>query len=263
MICLAFPVVVLGAILGVKSHELDASPFVINGQIADYVPHNAYILFMTDQLAGFFGGGSLISDRHILTAAQNIKGYSIWDVGLGGDSVFGNQKFYRSVNALTHPQFNATTRDNDVGIIFLPFPIDISGPAIKPISLPSADETAILPLTNEQGYVVGFGYEKEPGPNTVLMQGFQRVTSEPRCAQFYQPRAQERFCAEDATANACNGDIGAGFVTHVRNRQVLMGIASAIMQNCNTGTPTSYTRVKHYLDWIHLIAGPYLEKQNE
>ncbi|XP_053692196.1 trypsin-like [Sabethes cyaneus] len=214
-------IALLVGVVGVNSKSLDPTPFVINGQIADYVPHNAYILFMTEQMSGFFGGGSVISNRHILTAAQNIKGYSIWDIGLGADSVFGNQQFYRSRNALFHPQFNATTRQNDIGIVFLPNPVDISGPMVRRIPLPAAAGSFRLPLENEQGYVVGFGNEKTPGPGSFLMQGFQRVTGETRCRAIYQNQPTDRFCAEDALVNACNGDIGAGFVSHINNRQVL------------------------------------------
>ncbi|XP_055542178.1 chymotrypsin-like [Wyeomyia smithii] len=250
-----FLVLLLVGIVGVYAKSVDRTPFVVNGQFADYVPHNAYILFMTEQLAGFFGGGSLISNRHILTAAQNILGYSIWDIGLGGNSIFANQVFYRSRNAVMHPQFNATTRQNDIGIIFLPNTIDISGTLIRRIPLSPAATSLRLPLENEQGYVVGYGNNRIPGPNSYLLQGFQRVNSETRCKQFYQVQS-DRFCAEDALVNACNGDIGAGFVVHINNQQILTGIASAIMDNCSPGKPTLYTRVQHYLDWIQLITGP-------
>lgn len=69
-------VVALSAILGVSSSpvEVDFSPFIINGVRAPVAPYFAFIQYFNNQGMGFFGGGALISTRHILTAATNVHG---------------------------------------------------------------------------------------------------------------------------------------------------------------------------------------------
>jgi secreted trypsin-like serine protease len=71
-------VVALSVILGVSSSlavaEQEFSPFIINGQRSQVAPYFAFIQYFNTQGAGFFGGGALISQRHILTAATNVHG---------------------------------------------------------------------------------------------------------------------------------------------------------------------------------------------
>lgn len=47
---------------------------IVNGDRTNDAPFNVFIDYLNAQGQGFFGGGSLISDRHILTAANLIVG---------------------------------------------------------------------------------------------------------------------------------------------------------------------------------------------
>jgi secreted trypsin-like serine protease len=68
--------VTLCVILGVSSTqsevEQEFSPFIINGARSTVAPYFAFIQYFNVQGLGFFGGGALISNRHILTAATNV-----------------------------------------------------------------------------------------------------------------------------------------------------------------------------------------------
>lgn len=72
--------VTLCVILGVSSSPLgseveqEISPFIINGVRAPVAPYYAFIQYFNAANLGFFGGGALISTRHIVTAATNIHG---------------------------------------------------------------------------------------------------------------------------------------------------------------------------------------------
>jgi secreted trypsin-like serine protease len=70
--------VALTVVLGVSSSPLeleqDFSPFIINGVRSTVTPYFAFIQYFNNQGMGFFGGGALISTRHILTAATNVHG---------------------------------------------------------------------------------------------------------------------------------------------------------------------------------------------
>uniref|UniRef100_A0A182TEG5 Peptidase S1 domain-containing protein n=1 Tax=Anopheles melas TaxID=34690 RepID=A0A182TEG5_9DIPT len=251
-------------------------PVVVNGLNAANTPYNAYVLYLNSANSGFFGGGSLISDRHVLTAAQNIAGFVRWEVGLGS-TVFGQLNIQISSQAVAHPSFNMANRANDIGFIVLPQPIVFTA-LISPIQLPIQGRN--LPYENEEGMIVGFGFNTVGGkscdgykcispiqnyltitvshttPGQVrsdfLKVGYQRVISDSRCVGIYQITLPNHFCAEDSVmrSNVCNGDLGAGFVVSDRRIDTLVGVASLITASCDSTSPTGYTRVSQYRQWI-------------
>lgn len=54
--------------------EQEISPFIINGVRAPVAPYYAFIQYFNAAGLGFFGGGALISTRHVVTAATNVHG---------------------------------------------------------------------------------------------------------------------------------------------------------------------------------------------
>lgn len=61
-------------LLGVSSAQIDISPFIINGVRSPVAHYYVMVNYFNAQGLGFFGGGALISNRHILTAATNVQG---------------------------------------------------------------------------------------------------------------------------------------------------------------------------------------------
>ncbi|XP_055529543.1 collagenase-like [Wyeomyia smithii] len=233
----------------------DRTPYIINGHQVPHQPYNAYVLYLNAANAGFFGGGSIISDRHIITAAQNIQGYVTWNIGLGSN-VFTSLSMLTTTTATPHPSYNANTRANDIGIITLVSSLVFTS-TIAPISLPALTETTQLPLENEEGSIVGFGFTTATtiSRSDFLIRSYQRVTTISRCQQFYQITVPNHFCGEDNVelSNICNGDIGAGFVTIVRGNAMLTGIASLMTASCANASPSGYTRIVPYRQWIQQI----------
>ncbi|EAU76229.2 AGAP004740-PA [Anopheles gambiae str. PEST] len=230
--------------------SLDRNSRIVNGLNAANTPYNAYVLYLNSANSGFFGGGSLISDRHVLTAAQNIAGFVRWEVGLGS-TVFGQLNIQISSQAVAHPSFNMANRANDIGFIVLPQPIVFTA-LISPIQLPIQGRN--LPYENEEGMIVGFGFNSVGGQvrSDFLKVGYQRVISDSRCVGIYQITLPNHFCAEDSVmrSNVCNGDLGAGFVVSDRRIDTLVGVASLITASCDSTSPTGYTRVSQYRQWI-------------
>lgn len=68
---------------------------------------------------GIAGGGTLISSFHILTAGNLIPGYVEWRCRLGSQ-LFAQNRQIVSIVAITHPNYVAEPRANDIGIITLP-----------------------------------------------------------------------------------------------------------------------------------------------
>ncbi|XP_055626873.1 chymotrypsin-like [Toxorhynchites rutilus septentrionalis] len=242
-------------VLGAQAQPQRA-PKIINGHSATHQPYNAFIMYLNAQNAGFFGGGSLISDRHVLTAAINIFGYQRWNVGLGSN-IFTQLATITSTQAIAHPNFNPTNRANDIGVIMLPSSV-VFTTYVYPIRLPPLTYINQLPVENEEGTIVGFGFTSSSSTTRAdyLMHSFQRVVNHNRCLQFFPVQSPYQFCAEDniERSNVCNGDLGAGFVTIERGRPILTGIASLVAQNCGAQNPTGYTRIAAYRQWIHQVA---------
>lgn len=74
---------------------------------------------MTTGNVGIGGGGSLISSLHVLTTGNLIHGYVEWRCRLGSH-ILPQTRLLTSTNAITHPNFVQSPRQNDIGIITLP-----------------------------------------------------------------------------------------------------------------------------------------------
>ncbi|XP_019561146.3 inactive CLIP domain-containing serine protease A8-like [Aedes albopictus] len=234
----------------------DRTSRIINGQVAANHPSNAYIVYTREDGYGYFGGGTIISDRHILTTALIIDGFFQWDVGMGSN-ILSMLGFVTSRTATAHPQYNPVDRANDIGVITLPVSLVITA-NVAPIALPPLDSVYGYPFENEQGTIVGFGFTDAAAtvkPN-YLMRAYQRVTNDIDC-QIYPVTAPNHFCAKDIVegGNLCNGDLGAGFITDVHGQQTITGVASMIMDPCANSHPTAYTRVEAYRTWINTVTG--------
>lgn len=226
---------------------------IANGTATQNVPYNAQIIYLNAQGAGFFGGGSLISSQHVLTVAHIIVGFTTWRVGLGSNNLNQIQR-WNSTTAVSHPSYDANTRNNDIGFITLPTPIQFTA-NIQPISLPDLNRQ--LPYANEQGWIVGFGWTDPAGLETNFLQAtFKRVTNDTRCTQtFNQAVVTNHFCTFDEThsTNICFGDLGAGFVTNYRGIATLVGMASQTVAACSAVQPSLFIRVSPYREWLRNI----------
>lgn len=100
---------------------------ITNGRRSERAPHHAYISYKASDGSGYFGGGSLISNLHVVTAAHIISTFVRWNVGLGSGE-FSEMRFQSTDKAFLHPNYNLrTARDNDIGIIVLTSTIVFSG----------------------------------------------------------------------------------------------------------------------------------------
>ncbi|CAO1422651.1 unnamed protein product [Diamesa hyperborea] len=221
---------------------------IISGTTSENVPYHANILFLNAANLGGNGGGSIISQRHILTAGTRVSGFISWTVTIGSNNrELGN--VIPVTIGISHPGFVNSPRANDIGILVLNTNLVFS-PFIQPIALPSMDTT--LPWENEQGLIVGFG--GTPAINTPTLQAaFKRVVSPAMClARWPTAALAQQFCSEDSRlrSDVCNGDLGGGFTVLTRGHEVLVGIAS--VAHCSTASvsPSLYTRVTAYRTWI-------------
>ncbi|XP_025936151.1 complement C1r subcomponent [Apteryx rowi] len=221
------------------------------------------------------GGGALLGDRWILTAA-----HTIFPKGAGGSNksldqvaeetnIFlghteveelhkmGNHPVRR---IFIHPDYSPKDEYNfngDIALLELKYPVTL-GPTILPICLPDTTNTTFY-MDGHMGYVSGFGVEKNFISNHLKYVNLPAVARE-KCQRWLDSLNRETpmvfsenmFCAGSLIVkkDTCQGDSGSVFTVldTANGRWVATGIVSWGI-GCAQGYGF-YTKVLNYLDWI-------------
>lgn len=211
------------------------------------------------------GGGALLGDRWILTAAHTLhpKEHNTQinvsnDVFLGHVNVeeiikLGNHPVRR---VIIHPDYRKDESHNfegDIALLELENSVTL-GPNVLPICLPDND---IFYDRGLMGYVSGFGIMEERIANDLRFVRLP-VAEREACEKWLRSKqrkdvfSQNMFCAGDPTLkqDACQGDSGGVFAVRDRNndRWVATGIVSWGI-GCSRGYGF-YTKLLNYVDWI-------------
>lgn len=220
--------------------------------------------------------GSVLDSTHILTAAHCVldakerpaspssfvvrAGVSNFKAPLRTDAEQDRKvRRYR-----VHPRYYFTGADDpdDVSVLELASPLDLSGPAVKAVALPSGSAPVPAGATV---VLAGFGSKasgaKSKGPLHVLSESV-----DPKGACGSSGRGLLEFnaieiCAFSPTGSVCNGDSGAGLVT-AGSKPTLIGVVSAGAPGCEIGSRSlfTYTGAPEILAFIrgndHPVAAP-------
>ncbi|XP_059259637.1 complement C1r subcomponent-like protein isoform X4 [Mustela nigripes] len=215
------------------------------------------------------GGGALLGDRWILTAAHTIypkdgifvgRNRSV-DVFLGHTSIdemlrLGSHPVRRVV---VHPDYQPQEShnfDGDIALLELQRSVPL-GPGLLPVCLP---EREALYRSGVWGLVSGFGVDRG-WLTTELKYTSLPVAPRAACRAWLRERQRSElfsanmFCAGDETRqqSVCQGDSGGVFVVwdERAHRWVATGIVSWGV-GCGKGYGF-YTKVLNYLDWIKAV----------
>ncbi|XP_069721936.1 complement C1r subcomponent [Phaenicophaeus curvirostris] len=221
------------------------------------------------------GGGALLGDRWILTAA-----HTIFPKGAGGDNAsleelaedanvflghtkveelykMGNHPVHR---IFIHPDYNPKDEHNfngDIALLELKHPVTL-GPTVQPICLPDATNTTFY-MDGHVGYVSGFGVEKNFISNDLKYVSLPAIARE-ECQRWLNTKkrdipmvfSENMFCAGFLTVkrDTCQGDSGS--VITVLDRESGRWVATGIVSwgiGCAEGYGF-YTKILNYVDWI-------------
>ncbi|XP_076233544.1 serine proteinase stubble [Calliopsis andreniformis] len=207
-----------------------------------------------------FCGGSLIDDKHILTAAHCVANMNPWDVArltvrLGDYNLKTHTEIRhierRVKRVVRHRGFNLRTLYNDIALLTLSEPVQFSE-QIRPICLPSGSQL----YSGKSATVIGWGSLRESGPQPAILQEVSvPIWTNNECKVKYGAAApggivDSFICAGKATKDSCSGDSGGPLMVN-DGRWTQVGVVSWGI-GCGKGQyPGVYTRVTHFLPWIY------------
>ncbi|XP_018401853.1 PREDICTED: uncharacterized protein LOC108779021 [Cyphomyrmex costatus] len=246
------------------------TPVFVDGEseFGEYPWHVAILKKITSESV-YVCGGTLISSRHIITAAHCIKNHVHRDLRarLGEWDVNHDVEFYPYierdiVSVFVHPEYYAGTLANDIAILTLDHKVDFAkNPHISPACLPNKYDD----FTGARCWTTGWGkdaFDDRSKYSNVLKEVNLPVVSNHVCEQqMKQTRLGFSFtlhpgfiCAGgEEGKDACKGDGGGPMVCERQGHWQLAGVVSWGIGCGQANVPGVYTRVSHYLDWIHQI----------
>ncbi|XP_037780315.1 chymotrypsin-like protease CTRL-1 [Penaeus monodon] len=148
----------------------------------------------------------------------------------------------RRVSAfIRHPDFNPTTRENNLALIHLDVPLNLFvGTAIQPVCLP--DPTDLF--EEVRATVTGWGSLFTQQAQPFILQKLEMTTIKSSdCAAEISSIVTDRIiCATAEEKGLCLGDNGGPLVAQIGDQWVLVGIATISGTSCHTG-PITFTRI--------------------
>ncbi|XP_026752751.2 chymotrypsin-2-like [Galleria mellonella] len=241
---------------------------IVGGEDApkNYAPHMA-ALVVGEILTNLMCGGSIVSKRHILTAAHCIDPFVTWQGqlletfrGAVGTNQWETANYYVEFSHFTnHPNWHSSFLKNDVGVLFLVEELRLNdNVAIVPLNFDWVDE-------GENSYVTGWGRIWAWGPipdklqllyvNTISGQDCEDKVREAAIEWGWAPPIDPNI--EICTLHSpgygmCNGDSGSALVSVKTGKQ--SGIVSWGFA-CALGAPDVFTRISGVKDFLKSIIG--------
>jgi hypothetical protein len=206
--------------------------------------HVAVVQLRGTQTVGICGG-SIIDATRVVTAAHCLYGNFGTPVAPTSLSVRAGISDFRAPRATDAEQARAVARYrihpgyehradqsfDDVAVIYLDVPLDLSGPNARAIPLPGGGATY---LSGQAATLNGFGQQLAgTTPNGGLYRIDSNLEEQADCGTYNAVV----LCAVSTTGSACNGDSGSGLVL----AGVVIGVASTARSGCPAGGRVVYT----------------------
>ncbi|CAK8697337.1 unnamed protein product [Clavelina lepadiformis] len=271
----------------ITSHAAMAKSCTLNSVIASYSrdlariycgftataeewPWHALIYFN-----GQICGGTLVAAQYVITAAHCLQPTDGSMDGSGQNYVFlGVSDSSRNdpvtqarhiFKVMRHPNFTLSSlgyAKNDIAVLKLLLPADISGKYVRPLCLPLTR----YPELDDECFITGFGKTSPSNDKVKTLQAANvPLVTMLQCIHYFGHYVSpgENICAGSSQPNSpdtCKGDSGGPLVCrrkHSRNTCdfYLAGITSYGRDPCGEPGPSVFTNVIHYQGWVtHAIA---------
>ncbi|XP_060806714.1 serine proteinase stubble isoform X3 [Amyelois transitella] len=227
-------------------------------------------------------GGTLVSHRHVITAAHCVtlknrnrvvnKGTLTVYLGKHNLRTSTTGVEIRAVeDIITHPQYNATSFSRDLAVLVLRDPVQYTD-WVRPVCLWPENLVDISNIINKKGSVVGWGFDETGSAteelNLVEMpivnqltciksypEFFVRYTSEYTYCAGYRNGVYNKDTGTVESSSVCNGDSGGGMVFKIDDRWYLRGLVSLSVsrhneRRCDPQHYIVFTDLAKFLPWL-------------
>uniref|UniRef100_A0A8C6ZFD3 Kallikrein-13-like n=1 Tax=Nothoprocta perdicaria TaxID=30464 RepID=A0A8C6ZFD3_NOTPE len=243
------PAELLGALLllAAAGHAAGDATRVVGGM--DCAPHSQPWQAAILDMSKLYCGGVLVAAQWVVTAAHCTM---VTSIRLGKHSLFareGGQQLKRVLKSFPHPDYDATTKDNDIMMLKLVTPAALSE-TVRPVPVATCP-----PPPGASCVTSGWGATSSPEvtyPDVLQCVGVT-LFSTAECRRLYPGYITENMlCAGSLRGgrDSCQGDSGGPLVCN----GTLQGIVSWGMEKCGQPRrPGVYTKVCRFAQWIQDI----------
>jgi secreted trypsin-like serine protease len=196
--------------------------------------------------------GTLVKWKVVVTAAHCLDKSGTY--GYRIEYMHYNKSLWVTIQAkswLIHQRYNEATSQNDIGLIIL------SKPAfgLNIPKLPPQDDIKLHTFKNL--VMLGWGEDQNGLSSNELAVAYVDDYTKKANAYFgswFNPTtmiAAGRWRSDERLfTGACDGDSGGPLFASLGLNNYLVGITSFGDEDCNSGTPTAFTKVSAYTNWI-------------
>ncbi|XP_032687783.1 serine protease snake-like [Odontomachus brunneus] len=225
-------------------------------------------------------GGSLISDRVILTAAHcsystelgDAKWARVGDLNLAQTNDDAQPQTIRIIERISHPDYKRPSEYHDIAIMKLETSVTYNAwvrPACLPIDLPDIGYDG-------KAVATGWGrvdWAEEEGSDNLLKVTLSLVSHASCNESFFDGDNAQlalgivdkwQICAGELGKDTCQGDSGGPLTIFNMIHECMYNVigVTSVGRLCGSIIPGVYTRVYNYIPWIERAAWPEYFKKN-